>query len=547
MNSVKQQSLFDAEQSESLSIEECAKILGVSGATVRNWIKTNYLEIVSKGQVSKVSIEKFKNNISGTEKLNQRANKSKKDNHNHESVSAEFMEMIKLEAKISNTIGECYENSLSSSYRNKEGIYYTPDDIVKDILVLKNEPLMNETFCDPCCGSGNFLIRALDIGFKPENIFGFDIDPVAVEISKRRIFEKTGYVSDNIKCADFLQLSMLKNAGSYDCIFTNPPWGKKIEKREKELLGRVLNAGGSLDTCSLFYFACINSLKLSGSLGLLLPEAFFNVATYEDARVSALSYKIERLSHYGKPFKGLLTGAVAIVLRKKNGSLKNTIKCTYENRDFKRKLASFHENPKSIINISCTGDDADVLAYIYSIPHLTLRGYATWGLGIVTGNNEKFIEASYRKGLIPVYRGADITKNGLKPASSYIPNDFSLYQQVAPIELYQTNEKLIYKFISSKLCFFHDTDSRFVINSANILIVDDDFPVSMKTVCSFFNSDFMNWVFEKIFNTHKILRGDLELLPIHSQFLSSKEFVESEYLDSINIERVSCGAYRVKR
>lgn len=542
-----QKSLFDDQTSECVSIKDSAKILGVSGATVRNWIKTGYLKVASKGQVSRDSLENFKNNISGVEKLNQRANKSKKDTHNHESVADEFLEKTKSESESLESIGECYESSLSDSYRNKEGIYYTPNDIVNDLLSLKNELTGNETFCDPCCGSGNFLVRALDIGFKPENIFGFDVDHVAVEIAKKRIYEKTGYKSENIKCSDFLHLSISKMSGNYDYIFTNPPWGKKIEKTEKELISKMLKAGNSLDTCSLFYFSCINSLNPGGTLGLLLPESFFNVATYEYARVSALSFQIERLSHYGKPFKGLVTGAVGIVLRKKSCNLHSSIDCTYEKKVFKRNGISFHKNPKSIFNISCTAEDAEVIEHIYSIPHITLSGRARWGLGIVTGNNKKYMESSFRDGLIPVYKGSDITRNGLKPASSYIPKDFSLYQQVAPMSLYEAREKLIYKFISSNLCFFYDTDSRFVINSANILINEEDFPVSMKTICDLFNSDLMNWMFGKIFNTHKVLRGDLELLPIHDQFLSGHDFVESEYLASINVERTSCGAFRIKR
>lgn len=547
MRNVGQQALFEGQNSECFSIEDSAKLLGVSSATVRNWIKTGYLETVSKGQVSRDSVENFKNNISGTEKLNQRANKSKKDTHNHETVMAEFLKKAQSEREASESIGESYENSLSDSYRNREGIYYTPNDIVRDLLSLKHKLIGNETFCDPCCGSGNFLMRAIDIGFKPENIFGFDIDPVAVEISKRRIHEKTGYRSENIKCADFLQLSIAKNTGNYDFIFTNPPWGKKIEKTEKELISKILKAGSSLDTCSLFYFSCINALNSSGVLGLLLPESFFNVATYEDARLSALSFQVDRLSHYGKPFKGLLTGAVGIVLSKKNCNLQSAIECVYENKSFKRNGSSFQKNPKSIFNISCTADDAEVIEHIYSTPHITLSGHAKWGLGIVTGNNKKYVESNFRDGLIPVYKGSDITKNGLKPASSYIPKDFSLYQQVAPISLYEACEKLIYKFISSNLCFFHDKDSRFVINSANILITEESFPVSMKTLCGLFNSDFMNWVFGKIFNTHKVLRGDLELLPIHDQFLSLNTFEESEYLASINVERTSCGDFRIKR
>ena len=286
-------------------------------------------------------------------------------------------------------IGEDDESCLSDSYRNKEGIYYTPNDIVNDLLSLKNQLIGNETFCDPCCGSGNFLIRALEIGFRPENIFGFDVDPVAVEIAKRRIHEKTGFKSENIKCSDFLQLSIAKNTGNYDCIFTNPPWGKKIEKTEKKSISKILKAGSSLDTCSLFYFSCINALNSGGFLGLLLPESFFNVATYADARLSALSFQIERLSHYGKPFKGLLAGAVGLVLCKKNCNLQSEIDCTHERKHFKRNVISFHKNPKSIFNISCTEGDAEVIEHIYSIPHITLGGRAKWGLGIVTRNNKK--------------------------------------------------------------------------------------------------------------------------------------------------------------
>jgi len=547
MKNISQQTLFEDRNLEYFTIEDSAKIFMVSTATIRNWIKTGYLKVLSKGKISRHSIENFKKHISGIEKLNQRANKLKKDTHDHKSIVNEFLEKIQSQECVLEKIGEAYENSLSDSYRNQEGIYYTPNQIVNDLLSLKKKIIGNETFCDPCCGSGNFIIRALDIGFKVENIFGFDIDPIAVEITKKRIQEKTGYQSENIKCADFLQQSISQKKVTYDYIYTNPPWGKKIDKIEKDHIRKVLNAGNSLDTCSLFYFACINALKLDGILGLLLPDAFFNVAAYEDARLSTLTFQIEQLSHYGKAFKGLLTNTVGIVLHKKACDLESEVDCTYESKFFKRKINSLHNNPKSIFNISCTSDDAQVIEHIYSIPHITLIDRAKWGLGIITGNNTKYIENCLRDDLIPIYKGSDITKHGLKPASNFIPNDFSLYQQVAPINLYEASEKLIYKFISSKLCFFHDTASRFVINSANILITEDNFPIPMKTLCDLFNSNFINWVFSKIFNTHKILRGDLELLPIHDQFLSQKSFIESDYLDSLNIEMTNCGNYRIKR
>jgi len=75
------------------------------------------------------------------------------------------------------------------------------------------------------------------------------------------------------------------------------------------------------------------------------------------------------------------------------------------------------------------------------------------------------------EGYMTVYKGADILSNGLKKPSTYIPNDLSLYQQVAPKHLYEAEVKIICKFISSNLGFFCDTAQRYILNSANMLIL----------------------------------------------------------------------------
>ena len=542
-----QTSLFDINSQDSLSIEECAKSLAVSEATIRNWIKTGYLTLQSKGQVSQDSLMQFNRDVLGKEKLHQRANKSQKDSHNHQLISANFLAKAQSSQAANDFLGTDYEESLSDSYKNQEGIYYTPAHIVNDLVNINDPLLATKTFCDPCCGSGNFLIRALELGFNPQNLFGFDIDPVAVAIAKKRIFDKTGFVSNNIICADFLHLATHKKTGYYDYIFTNPPWGKKIAKSEKELLSKILLAGNSVDTCALFYFACLNALKMDGQLGLLLPDAFFHVSAYADARASALNFQITRLCDYAKAFKGLQTGAVGLVLTKQKNDPALLINCLYDNQHFERTSYSLRHNPKYIFNLSCNSDEAKVIAHLYSIPHITLEGNANWGLGIVTGNNNRYLSNTPKRDFVPVYKGSDITPSGLKTASHFLSTDFSQYQQVAPLHLYQAPQKLIYKFISSKLCFFYDTEGRFIINSANLLITNDSFPISMSLLADLFNSELINWLFKKIFNTHKILRGDLELLPIHAQFLAHSHFVEADYLSALNIEKTDNGTFRIKR
>lgn len=548
MKSSGQIDLFGEVQPNSISVDESAQRLGVSTATIRNWQKAGYLQSPSRGQISEESLQHFQKEIAGKEKLNKRANKSLKDIHDHESTVSLFKDRLQYGNASASDLGEDYQSSLSDSHRNKEGVYYTPAAIVHDLFIAPAGNLQHLSFCDPCCGSGNFIIRALELGFKPENVFGFDVDPVAVELTKARIREFCGYESENILEADFLQLATQSQPPIFDAIYTNPPWGKKIPKDEKQAFGSRLQSGSSLDTCSLFFFACLECLKSNGKLGLLLPESFFNISSFESARMKALALSIDRLVDYGKAFKGLVTRAQAITLTNKPTNSNQKIECENMGKAKTRTVQSFSYNPKSIINFHCDHDSANVLKHLLATPHLTLAGQASWGLGIVTGNNQKFIQASQLENHIPVHKGSDISQSKLKEPSNFIPADLHLYQQVAPLPLFEAKEKLIYKFISSRLCFFCDTEQRFVLNSANMLILDKSFPLSTQVLGSLLSSDFMNWLFTSIFNTHKILRGDLESLPIHSQFLTNAStFCEAAYIESLNLEKSPNGTYRIKK
>ena len=94
----------------------------------------------------------------------------------------------------------------------------------------------------------------------------------------------------------------------------------------------------------------------------------------------------------------------------------------------------------------------------------------------------------------------------------FIKVPFDSYQQVAPLHLYAAPEKLVYRFISSRLIFAYDDRRRWILNSANILIPElPSYPVTL--VLAFLNSTVFQYIFMKKYATHKVLRGDLEELP----------------------------------
>ena len=554
-----------------ISLKSAAEQLNVSVVSIHNWIKDGSLKTID-GCLTQECLDDFKRDYLNKNKLSSRANKQYKDIHNHNQLTEDIR--VKINSELSGKeISDDYEASLSESYKNKEGIYYTPQYIVEDMMRDITD-VEGKTFLDPCCGSGNFIIEAIKKGFAPENVYGFDTDENAVAITKKRIKELCGYESDNIFCEDFLRLQPIANSQQqplsisqifrfsdsqvfkFDYIFTNPPWGKKINKKDRDKYSDLFNSGNSNDTSSLFYFASLKMLKDDGMLGFLLPDAFFNIASFEDARKSLLTLNIKRLIDYGKPFKGLMTKAMAFVGQQTTDNRQETlykplnlsrdksqgseleaqsISCEiYNVKKHLRSQGSFFDIPKHILNFHIDERESELIRKLFSKPHITLKDNATWALGIITGNNNRLCQKENREGLVPIFRGKDIFRDNIAAPTLFIDANLDGCRQVADIDCYNAKEKIVYRFICNNIVCHCDAEQRYILNSANLFILNDDFPLSHSQVADLLNSDTMNWLFRSIFNTHKILRGDLEQLPIwHEYFQEYENFSEEslkEYL-----------------
>jgi site-specific DNA-methyltransferase (adenine-specific) len=539
--------------STTMTIDEVASALQASSASVRNWIKTGYLEADKGKYISLSSFEAFKHSIVGTEKLTKRANKSKLDSHDHDALQTKFLAYISRSKNVDlESLGTAYEGDLSNSHRNKEGIYYTPEYIVKRFFEFIEGDTSKLVFCDPCCGSGNFIIAALERGFSPENIYGYDTDPVAVAITNARFLSRSGIESSNIHMADFLHDTVLNDAlGApfFDVVFTNPPWGKKLSPQDKEVLSAAFSCPKSIDTSALFFRAALRKSRPNSIIGMLLPESFFNISTFSSTRKVITKHKILSFIDFGKPFKGLLTKAKGLFVQKdKLPDISDSILCETSIGTHFRSQNSFINNPKNIFNFECDSHSSNLINHLYTLPHLTLDGKAKWGLGIVTGNNKKFVKAYPEDSYLPVFKGSEIKAGQLPSPQNFIPEDLAQYQQVASRDLYFAPEKLIYRFIASNLVFHHDTEAKLFLNSANMLVLDSNIGISHADLAWLLNTKLMNWIFRQIFDTHKILRSDLEALPIFVEYFEgSQPKSEEKLLQYLNIEAGAGGTYRIKK
>lgn len=551
-----QQIAFDNQFTRNfLTAEEIASELNVSTASVRNWIKAGDLEKIGRNKISVESYESFKASVAGKRRLNKRANKSHKDTYDPSTLLGKIdSELSKDNPNYTEIIAK-YINTISDSYKNKEGVYYTPRENASEFFHAINqieENIDGKKFLDPCCGSGEFIISAIENGISPSNVYGVELDPIAFKISKQRLCEKYGVPESNIINGDFLSAQVvdevIKKTGTVDILATNPPWGKKFSKAEVEEICRQLNCVFEKESSALFFHASKKVVSQGGYIGLLVQDAFFNIASHKKTREEILSFNVISFFDFGKLFNGLVTNAKGFLIQLQPAKKGKIVVCKKGEEIWEREQDTFIANPKNIINFTLKSEEGEVIKYLYTLPHTTLSGNARYGLGIVTGNNKEFIYHRSGESLMPVYKGSDITASGLKEASIFIPKSLHLYQQVAPEELYLSSVKLIYKFISNRLVFCVDRMQSFILNSANMLIVNDDFPLTHQQLCDLLNSNFINWVFTSIFNTHKVLRSDIEQLPIHAEFFEKTEkFEESKYLKFLGLEETKNGTYRIKK
>jgi len=414
-------------------------------------------------------------------------------------------------------VGFIYQSLFSEGSKSKQGSYYTPLAIVQNMI--KDSLHSTDKALDPCCGTGQFLLAFADTITDPENIYGYDIDPVAVLIARINIIVrfKEHDFSPHIFCINSL---CDLNSGTFDFIATNPPWGSHFTKNECKKLKSHYPMILSGESFSYFLVLCLSLLKENGFVSLILPESFLHVKTHKDIRDFIIDdYSIHQIHDLGTVFKNVFTPVIRIDIQKKKEADNCVTVLDGESR-FSTRQSDWKNSDQTIFSIHITNDDKKIIDSVYSLKHLTLAHNAHWALGIVTGNNRDFIRKEPFPGSEPIYTGKEISHYYLNDPVNFIRFTPEIFQQVAPVSLYRSAEKIVYRFISKDLVFAYDSNQVLPLNSANCIIPHLNYPI--KVIVGLFNSSLYNFLFKKQFSSIKVLRNHIETLPL--PLLSSEQY-----------------------
>jgi len=273
-------------------------------------------------------------------------------------IAGELAKYSFLEATV-DVKGTAYETIVSNTLKQEAGQFFTPRNLIR-CMVEMMDPDVNMRVLDPACGSGGFLVIVLDHVRKkiaqqlyPElsglfltekynsqevndlvkdyaerMVFGFDFDPDLKKAARMNmVMAGDGHANIyNVNSLDYPfgsktdELEKVKQTisrsiysgpdkdmpyefedarGKFDLIFTNPPFGAKVEvdfeisKRyelghnwSKDTYGNFIKGNTSSSEAPevLFIEQCYNFLKPGGRVAIVLPDGILGNPNTEYVR-----------------------------------------------------------------------------------------------------------------------------------------------------------------------------------------------------------------------------------------------------------------------
>lgn len=367
------------------------------------------------------------------------------------------LERYSLLKSNKDAVGDAFEVFAERQLVGDKGEFFTPREVVK-MAVEIIDPQPKERILDPACGSGGFLIYALEHiwsimehsdKYKGDNLgvikkefaqkyfYGMDKEIDLVKICKAYM-SIIGDGRSNIVTADSLKqpdewIESTRNVlvdeetgeiKKFNVIITNPPFGSKIKVEHKHILEKYdlghdwkLEKNGvwkKLETTKktepqvLFIELCINLLEEGGRMAIVLPDGVFGNPTDGYVR-EWIKDKAEIIAIIDCPHTTFMphthTKTSVMILQKYSNVKKNNYpilmsvveKCGHDNRGKEIYIKDIEGNEKKNEEFS------EVTKIYKESPNRIIKGYNRLGFTIYEGKLKRGI-------LIPRYYNPETLK-----------------------------------------------------------------------------------------------------------------------------------------
>ena len=255
-----------------------------------------------------------------------------------------------------------YEKSLELEFKKGKGVFYTDTELIKNIVNLLDIS-KDSVILDPCCGTGNFLVVAKELGYK--KIYGADIDKDAILLAKKSMgLDHLGALDTLGNGAKYV-LDKLNLSEPVDAIIGNPPYAPiakdiMVDTSDYLFLRKVKDSGSNLFIAAIY--RAFDMVRSNGIISYIIPKNFLHVTSYSMLRKIILNEKkIVSIIDIGRYFKNVRGEQIVLTLENRFMNDNNISIYKYENHEVSKKL----EVPQSFYKdeILLFGDEEDFFIY----------------------------------------------------------------------------------------------------------------------------------------------------------------------------------------
>lgn len=191
-----------------------------------------------------------------------------------------------------------FEFLVARSAKGRKGQFFTPRHVI-ELCVRLVDPGPDDIVLDPACGSGGFLLHALQhvrrrhrldprrmARHAASKLRGVDLDPRALRVA-RALLIVAGAPQTTLEHGNSLlapRVAGLRETDSVDVIVTNPPFAGEV--RERALLDTYdLGRGRErVERDVLFVERCVRLLRPGGRMAIVLPQNKLGARAYAPLR-----------------------------------------------------------------------------------------------------------------------------------------------------------------------------------------------------------------------------------------------------------------------
>jgi hypothetical protein len=475
---------------------------------------------------------------------------------------------FRASAPTADVLGRVYEQSRARAACRAGGIYYTPAALVGHLVgQVLGRLLEGKTpreaarlrVLDTACGAGAFLLGAYqylldwhrnwfladgpakyprELVHAPgegwrltaaakerillDNLFGLDVDPQAVAVTKRSLLllAREGHggpwpdLRRNVCCGDaLLGGDHVGGPGGFDAVIGNPPWGQKAGGGtvgdRRAVRERFPSCRGIYDHFRPFVEQGVRLLVPGGVFGMVLPDIVL-LKNYEETRRYLLEQlTLEGIDWWAMPFASAVMDAATIVGSRRLAPAGHRVRTAVHDpgRPVRQEIpqADFWANPRLAFNLYLTPAKRRLLRRLEEWPRL--EDFFEVHEGVHSGNvrRELFVPARVDESCRELYFGrGEIRPYQLRWAGGHLrlaalpaTRTRRRYANLGRRDWHE-RDKLLVRRTGDHVLAAVDHGRRYASNNFFLVFPRRPCALDLDGLCALLNSGPLTWYFQAV-------------------------------------------------